>query len=473
MFDYLQQFNKLPQDLRDQVSSPSAMALLSELENKYRVDLAIIVMKVMIKSLTIKNLPAYFVSESGLNGDQAEALSRELKEKIFASVADYLGILSEMRALDLDKDISVLIKETGLILPSENLISRFKNILATYLKGVRSKIDTRATLAKDIKIGGLSLSETEIERVFKVCEAQKFKSLEFKLSSPLASPASRLDKIIAAATPTGSQRAEVKSISTTEYNLKQALASGQVKKVETLDTKHELPAPEKELSLPLLETEAVKSDLSRSLKASPDAAPTPITAPAKITGLTEPKPEKIASPQAPAPASLPKIEIPQASRAKIELPKIVIPKAETPAPAPTPIPPRPTVINRPVVASSSAKPKMHDIKPAPKVMGPIEELQFLDLINFRRLGKTPAEISAKIFAKIKLLEREGYERMVAGVKAWRQSPVNRLYLRLGQEAIAKNLNLKGAIEARQKANQEYLSLEEIEAIVMMNSKLVF
>lgn len=116
---------------------------------------------------------------------------------------------------------------------------------------------------------------------------------------------------------------------------------------------------------------------------------------------------------------------------------------------------------------------MQDIRPVPKVMGPIEELQFLDLINFRRLGKTPAESTAKIFTKIKLLEKEGYDKMVAGVRAWRQSPINRLYLRLGQEAIARGVTLREAIAARQKTSQEYLSLEEIEAVVAMNSKLVF
>ena len=116
---------------------------------------------------------------------------------------------------------------------------------------------------------------------------------------------------------------------------------------------------------------------------------------------------------------------------------------------------------------------MHDVKPVPKVMGPIEELQFLDPLNFRRLGKTPAETTAKIFAKIKLLEKEGYDKMVSGVRAWRQSPTNRLYLHLGQEAIVKGMLLKDAVAERQKAGQECLSMEEIEAIVTLNSKLVF
>jgi len=116
---------------------------------------------------------------------------------------------------------------------------------------------------------------------------------------------------------------------------------------------------------------------------------------------------------------------------------------------------------------------MHDIKPMPKVMGPIEELQFLDLVNFRRLGKTSAEITAKILLKIKLLEKDGYDKMVAGVRAWRESPVNRLYLRLGQEAIASGQPLKEAIATRQKMGQESLNMEEVEAMVSLNSKLVF
>lgn len=116
---------------------------------------------------------------------------------------------------------------------------------------------------------------------------------------------------------------------------------------------------------------------------------------------------------------------------------------------------------------------MRDVKPVPKVMGPIEELQFLDLLNFRRLGKTPVEITAKIFSKIKLLEAEGYDKMVAGVRAWRQSPVNRLYLKMGQEAIKKGITIKELASSYENDSKNYLSLEEIEEIIVMNSKLVF
>ena len=63
--------------------------------------------------------------------------------------------------------------------------------------------------------------------------------------------------------------------------------------------------------------------------------------------------------------------------------------------------------------------------------------------------------------------------MVTGVKAWRQSPVSRLYLKMMQEAISKGTTIKDFALASQKDNKNYLSLEEIEAILVMNSKLIF
>lgn len=443
MFDYLQQFNNLPKDLRDKVSSPLAMAALAELEKKYQVDLAMAVMKVMTKSLAVKTLPAYFISDFNLAQTDAENLTKELTAKIFSAAAAYLGLGNEVKFLDLDADINLIISEAGLVLPSSDLINRFKNILSTYLKGIRSKLAARDAFAKPSELGGLNLTPLEVDRIFKVCGQKTFKNLEINPVSTekVAAPPSRLDKIIASAD--GAVAAE--------YNLKQAIASGQIKKPETppartapLDTKHELPIPEKELDLPLAE---------KTPPALPPAAPaTPIApaVPSPSPSIVKPASVKpIKQPINPAPAA---------------------PKPMSPAPA---APAKTVVASRPVFTQSASKQAMHDIRPVPKVMGPLEELQFLDLVNFRRLGKTPAEITAKIFSKIKLLEADGYDKMVSGVHAWRQSPVNRLYIKMVQEAIGKGLTLKEYALARQKENKDYLNLEEIEAILTMNSKLVF
>jgi len=503
MFDYLQQFNSLPKDLRDRVSSPLVMAAVTNLENKYKVDLAMTIMKVMIKSLAIKNLPLYFIDETGLAPEVAENLTRDLKEQVFSSVAEHLGLKAEMRALDLERDIEILIKEAGLILPSANLVSRFKNILATYLRGVRSKIDTRNSLSKDAKIGGLNLSLAEIDRVLKICDSGKFKS-----NAPMNIAPSPTKPMAFVLPPE-------------EYNLKQALASGETKpvvksageinktetnKTETkienkvstkpissLDTKHEISAPVTPLDLAapskLLEltkpAEAEKPILKPKLLES--VRPSVVVKPTEPVRAFAPlKPKEPTKPVQPIPAQPIIGPVKKIEPIKLVEPVKVLENIKNPAPeavkiVPPPAPvqtvksvaPGPVAARRPVAAPISARPQMHDIKPIPKVMGPIEELQFLDPLNFRRLGKTPVETTAKIFAKIKLLERDGYDKMVAGVRAWRQSPVNRLYLRLGQEAIVKGIFLKEAISAREKAGQEFLSMEEIEAVVSLNSKLVF
>lgn len=523
MFDYLQKFNSLSKDLRDRVSSPSVMAAVTELENKYKIDLAMTVMKVMIKGLAVKDLSIYFTSEAGLSPASAENLARELKEKVFGSVAGYLGLEAEIKAFDLDRDLDSLIKEAGLVLPSANLVSRFKNILAIYSRGVRSKIDTRNSLAKDVKVGGLNLSLAEIDRVLKICDGQKLKTTE-SIPAPVVVP------IIPVKAPAPFP------LPPEEYDLKRALASGIVKTVAkkpvtSLDLEHEITAPEKQLDLAAPEKQL---DLPAATPVVPVAPTVPPVIPVKVP-VPQPKPIvapvpplKPLAPKALAPvvspiakpivtSALPSVPpkpamaplkpvvpvVPAAIKKEIikapkkpsfwsnifkkETKAAIKPAASTvvkpvikpvlkpaiPVKNIIPAAPVPVAERRQAPIPSSVRPQMHDVKPVPKVMGPIEELQFLDVINFRRLGKTPTETTTKIFAKIKLLEKEGYDKMVSGVQAWRQSPTNRLYLSLGQEAIVSGMLLKDSIAARQKSGRECLSMEEIEAIVSLNSKLVF
>lgn len=488
MFDYLQQFNSLPKDLRDKISSPLAMAALAELEKKYQIDLAMAVMKVMIKSLVIKNLPAYFISDFNLSQTNAENLTKELVSKIFLSAASYLGLEKEAKALDLDTDINLIISEAGLVIPSSDLVNRFKSILSTYLKGVRSKLAARDALTKAVNMGGLNLTPLEVDRVFKICEQKIFKSLEVNLAtvSKIAPPVSRLDKIIASADGASS-----------EYNLKQALASGQTKKIEPpvskseviskpeikreerkLDTTHELPIPEKELALPLIDKNEIKTEAAKKepVKLEPAKLEPAKIEPAKAVvaqaTVRSFKPQNSLIPT-PKPIPMSAVAPVVAPVIKVTPPEFKTVLPPTPIIIPEPVVPKPVAAARPIFAPSILKQAMHDIRPVPKVMGPIEELQFLDLINFRRLGKTPTEITAKIFSKIKLLEADGYDKMVAGVRAWRQSPVNRLYLKMVQEAIGKGLTIKDYAVAIQKEKKDYLTLEEIEGILAMNSKLVF
>jgi hypothetical protein len=497
MFDYLQQFNSLPKDLKDKVSSDSAMSLLSEIESRYRVDLAMVVMKVMIKTLTLKELPLIFASEFGLAPEQADSLTEELKTKIFAPVADYVGISSELRVLDLYKDINLLIKEAGLLIPSEFLVERLKKILATYLRGVRSRIDTRASLAKDIPTGGLNLSAIEVDRVLKVCDSHKYKyngEAESSIKPPV--PASRLDKIISSADKAAGSVLAPKLSG--EYDLKRALASGETKSIAAPEMMLELKAGSKNQAPSLSEKKpeikpVPKSEIKTETPVLKAAAANTSPAP-KVGALLneQPKnsPEKLIVQKPEANSLIKKLFADKSLAAKgaIRIANIsedapVVSKslAATLAVPATPVAPGKArgPLNTASARLTTSKEdvgvhkQMHDVKPIPKIMGPLEELQFLDLMNFRRLGKTPEEMTVKVFNKIKLLEHDGYEKMIMGISAWRKSPVNRLYLKIVSDAVSSNLPLKEAITAIEGRHEEGLSLEEIEAIMSLNSKLVF
>jgi hypothetical protein len=138
----------------------------------------------------------------------------------------------------------------------------------------------------------------------------------------------------------------------------------------------------------------------------------------------------------------------------------------------SPLPVNPN-FRRPAPGFSSKRPVLDDMKPVSKMMNPIEELKFLNLKNFRRLGDNPEESCKRIFNKIKLLERDGYDKMIKGIKAWHSSEVNQLYVKIGRESILKGKKMREVIVERQKRDLPALKEEEIKAISNLNSRLVF
>jgi len=109
----------------------------------------------------------------------------------------------------------------------------------------------------------------------------------------------------------------------------------------------------------------------------------------------------------------------------------------------------------------------------PQVMSPVDELSFMELVDFRRLSSNPGGAADKIKEKIDLLEEEHYGKKAEGVKSWRQSPVNRLYLEMGAESISGKKPINVIIEERKNSGAEYLTGKEFEAIMDLNRELRF
>lgn len=448
MLEYLEKFNKIPADIQQKISSQEVLLAIDDLAGRYGVDLAGFVMRVMVGEILFKNLLANLIKEYDFEPEQAELLEAELRDRVFHRVQDYLlgtakpDIPTKDEAIkvehyvevaekdegktkklpapeeekllpakkpvvknqpvgksfleedakeieDLKKNIPVpaedqaarsarvaedILKESGLNFPSEGLVNRFKQIIVTYIRGIRTKIEVRETMLKPVINGGLNLDGREADRILAI--ANKKIEIENKKS-----PLGKVEKGPA------------------EFVFKKEEID------EALGKKPPAP-PEAEY------------DLAAELKKG-NVAPLPDLSSTQGQG-----------------------EVGSQEMAK-----------------------------RTSVAIGGKK-KMEDIK-TPKVMSPVDELGYMDLVTFRRLDADPIRRCKKIEEKVGLLGKEGIDRQLAGIKAWRLNPVNKTYLSMGQESIAQGKDLDEIIIDRKNKGLNYLTRIEFEAIMDLNNSLRF
>jgi hypothetical protein len=117
--------------------------------------------------------------------------------------------------------------------------------------------------------------------------------------------------------------------------------------------------------------------------------------------------------------------------------------------------------------------KMVDIKPTNRMRGPLEELAYMDLQNFRLLDDDPAEAAKDVLEKIALLADQGFPKKVEGINAWRNCPVVRIYKEMSVDAIREVISIKKLIEKKQRENKDVLTLSEFETIANINKRLVY
>lgn len=119
------------------------------------------------------------------------------------------------------------------------------------------------------------------------------------------------------------------------------------------------------------------------------------------------------------------------------------------------------------------EPVLYKPRIPPKLLGPVEELEELDTIEFRRLDKDPKAACRKIEEKIKTLGKDSFLEMTRGISAWRRSFISKLYLELGRESIVKKIPIEKIVVQRKLENKLSLSIEEFEAIMDLNEKIRF
>lgn len=477
-FDYLRKFNELPAEVKEAASSPEAMAVLDKLEEQHHVNLASSVMRILVKEIKLSELDKHLLIDLKMGPAEAVAVAASLREKILAPAMKYLETeasapvakgqelveiehnlpdapanhghaeeevvelsqelkeLNREKTLQLDlkvsnqedifneedeteikvlteqigtiekpkddqaeENLAKLIEECKISFSSQILVDRFRQILSTYLKGIRKKIETKDAMLKPIEAGGLNLDNAEIERVMQL--AQKY-----------------------APTDDGAKIEQPKKIVLPEDKL----------------------AADRMAVLKEIGARDVEYDLGKAIEARQSQAP--------AAEPTKPVAEPVAPPVVPT-TPPPPVEAPKSE---------VVQSAAEPA--------KKTFS---FFRSSDAigKKKMQDVKFVPKTMGPIDELRFMDTVSFRRLGKVASESTAKLRDKIALLEKEQYAKKLEGIKAWRQSPLNQLYISMTQNALSKGASIDQIIAQKSQANEDCLNQAEFEAIMKLNQDLRF
>ena len=523
MFDYLQKFNKLPKDLRDKVSTPEVMKVIEELENKYGIDLASVAMKVMVKEIDYDNLVMYLVSEFNMADTMATTLTQELKEKVFKSVSDYLakekisidkepdvlpqlkltpeGPIEEIKTSDFyfapedEEEIRVLarkiqdeikprlpdvnikaklddiVRQTKINFSSSELIDRFKQILASFLRGIRDKIETRLALTKSIEQGGLGLDRDSAEKVLSIAESISLTKSKEEVIKPSAIKVLE-DELKKVPSPvTGQTIAKPVKQKVDQEKLSTLLKTG------ARDIEYDLA---KELKKKDIGKEKKPLDVSHEIAPPPPrlVKPRPASLPASPRGESQGGPAspgqggRTSTPLPDLPTTLPvkrTDEIKEVIGKSVITPDKLTVKLEGKAPKSQAV--TPTISLR-RASIAEGKVKIEDVK-VPRIVTPIEELKYLELVNFRRLSKDAVEAVNKIKEKINFLEEEKYSKRLEGIKAWRMSPVNKLYLDIGQASIAKKKPISVIIEERIKAGEKYLSNQEFKAVMDLNRSLRF
>lgn len=156
---------------------------------------------------------------------------------------------------------------------------------------------------------------------------------------------------------------------------------------------------------------------------------------------------------------------------QIDTHKVLQAIRETQAPvAPPAVTP---VLSAASIPTPEGRPKVQDIRFERKLAGPLEELRQLTLVDFRRLSKDPVQAATKIHDLVNLLSDQGYDRKIAAIQAWRESPVSQQYVHLSQEALLNGKSIHDVLKEHHNKGEETFSEAELRVVIDLNTTLRF
>ncbi|HKL23357.1 MAG TPA: hypothetical protein VJ895_01255, partial [Candidatus Nanoarchaeia archaeon] len=205
-------FSDLPAHIQDFLLSQESIGLNKEISQKFAFSdkQRRFYLKTLLR-IYLQEIPLEQLKEAlevlGLGSEKTKKLALEILKKKILPLSDYLKIdvlsyikdlggeipadeMSELvkrksqGKIDADQAMKDIEQSTGLKLEDNVLRNRFKNVLISFLRNVRSPLETIIVLKRSPKIGGLGLSSEKADQVMKILrQKESNKNLSQKGSS--------------------------------------------------------------------------------------------------------------------------------------------------------------------------------------------------------------------------------------------------------------------------------------------------
>ena len=439
MFDYLQKYQQVPADVKAKLDNPAVKSFIHHLEQEYHISLFSIIIKVMVKDIPLSRLSFYLVENEGLDKEQAQKLVADLQANVFILVNDYLSqpvvkpvninkVVQDNQPLTtstsatnnnfiftdiIENALNKFVSQQTLVKKATDL-NRLRQIAKTFLLGVRNESAFTDIATKEVAEGGLSLTTEQVSVLLEQLNSIK-KDLDQQARKQIsAQPLTRpTDELI-------------------RQSIVQDFESDLLVSLRQIDNKEYL-----------------------DLKTESELAPGAVETAKLLPPITEEKHKEQAG-QTITPNEASVAPKPAEEQLVNQAAAVVIP------------------LDQRTTDIKTGKIRMDDVKFTPKTLTPVDELATISLKKFRYLGSTAAERAQKIKEKIDLLSEYGYSKRLQGINAWRHSPLNSLYLKIGQLSIDRGQPAEQILaEAAQQGEEDTLTLDEFKAILTLNQQLRF
>jgi hypothetical protein len=362
--------------------------------------------------------------------------SSDDEEEILAAKNQLPKISPAQKPAEINKIIKEIITASDVSLSGE-AHQKLEKILLAYFKDIRDSFETKEALRGVAGPAGIPLTPDEIERILSLSR-EKFKQLEERNKQE------ELERIKTATEKEKTKSGEIKEKTISEIKEKMNTRWQEITRKaapQFLDLPEELVAP----------------PVGTQVKAAgklPEISKAPTTIEGSSPSTSPPVAKE--TPAVPLQKKKTTLDLPEGDRPKpLQIFKPVSP---------------PQVRRRPIQQKDN-RPLLDDVKYTPKLIGPIEELREMTLVDWRRFSPDPALAAEKIKEKIALLEKEAFSKKIAGIKAWQESEVNKLYLEIGRESLQKGLPVDKIIADRQGVGKPAITVEEYGALMNLNRSL--